>query len=96
MKRSAPLHISDVLRLALKQNDMEASLAMHKALAAWPELVGPTINRQTVARRVASGVLYLRIPSAVIRQELSLHRSGLIKALNSAAGEIVINEIRFV
>lgn len=96
MKRNHPQKISQVIETLFRERDMESTLRMHRALAAWPDIVGPVINRQTVERRVASGILYVRVASAVIRQELSVHRAGLLLALNNAAGAEVINEIKFV
>lgn len=96
MKRNYPQPISAVIDNLFKERDMEDTLLMHRALAAWPQVVGAAINRQTVARRVESGILYVRINSAVIRQELTMHRSELLQALNKAASANVINEIKFV
>lgn len=96
MRRDYPQRISQVIETLLKERDMEDTLLMHRALAAWPRVVGPIINRQTVERRVASGTLYVRVASAVIRQELAMHRAELLKALNGEAGAEVINEIKFV
>lgn len=96
MKRTYPQSISEIIQTMFKERNMESTMMMHKALAAWPEIVGPAINRQTVGRRVDAGTIYVRIPSAVVRQELSMHRSYLINALNTAAGAQVINEIKFV
>ena len=47
-------------------------------------------------RRVAAGVICVRIASAVVRQELSMQRTALISALNHAVGADVIKEIKFV
>lgn len=96
MKRNYPQRISQVIENLLREQNMEETLRQHRALAAWPRVVGTLINRQTVERRVGSGILYVRIASAVIRQELTLHRADLIKALNEAAGAEVINEIKFM
>ncbi|MCM1005596.1 MAG: DUF721 domain-containing protein [Prevotella sp.] len=95
MKRNYPQHIKEVIGTLFKDRDMESSLLMHRALGAWPQVVGPMINRQTTARRVDSGVLYVQIASSVIRQELNMHKADLLAALNRAAGADVLNEIRF-
>lgn len=96
MKRNYPQHIKQVIEAMFQERDMDQTLLMHRALAAWPQVVGPMINRQTVARSVDAGTLYVRIPSSVIRQELSMHREALLDALNKAAGAVVINQIKFV
>lgn len=95
MKRNYPQSIAQVLESVFKDKEMESTMLQHRALAAWPQVVGPVINRATVERRVQSGVMYLRIPSGAIRAELSMHRTTLIQSLNRAVGADVINEIRF-
>lgn len=96
MKRNYPLKISQVIEELFRDNDMEETVLMHRALAAWSVVVGPVVNRQTVERRVAAGVICVRIASAVVRQELSMQRTALISALNHAVGADVIKEIKFV
>lgn len=96
MKRNYPMRISQVIDSILKERNMEGTMLMHRALDAWPHVVGPMINRHTLLRSVDAGILYVRIDSAVIRQELSMHRTELLAALNKAAGAEVINNIKFV
>lgn len=96
MKRNYPQRISQVIDTIFKDNDMEQTMLMHRALAAWPQVVGPMINRQTVYRSVDKDTLYVRIPSSVIRQELSMHRNELIKALNKAVGADVLSNIKIL
>ena len=96
MKRTEPLSISQIVDQLFKSRDMEDSLLRHRALQVWPEVVGPIINRQTVERRLAGDILLLRIASAPMRSELTMHRSSLIKALNDRVGKKVIAAIKFI
>ena len=96
MKRTYPQSISEVVQSLMRDSHMEDTMLQHRALAAWPRVVGPMINRQTVERRVASGTLYVRIPSAIIRSELSLNKATLLAALNAAAGATVLTQIKFI
>ena len=59
----------------------------------WPEIVGQGINRYTTSRWVKNGVLHLHISSSVLRNELLMSRSILIKRLNEAVGSEVIHDI---
>ncbi|MBD5230861.1 MAG: DUF721 domain-containing protein [Muribaculaceae bacterium] len=96
MKRTEPLKISEIVDKLLRDRDMEDTLLQHRALAAWPQVVGPIINRATVERRVAGGTLWLRITSAPVRQELTMNRTALLRALNNYVGKDVITDIKFV
>lgn len=96
MKRTYPQSVAEIIDTLLKENHLEENLLMHRALSVWPTVVGNYINRHTVERRVAGGVVYLRIPSAAVRQELTMHRDALIQALNEAVGQPVIHDIKFM
>lgn len=95
MKRTQPLSISEIVGNLFRERDMEDDLLRYRALQVWPEVVGAFINRYTVERRLAGSTILLRISSAPVRQELTMHRSSLIKALNDRVGKPVITEIRF-
>lgn len=96
MKRNYPQTISAIIDDIFKEKQMEDTLLMHRALSLWPQIVGASINRMTIARRVENGTMYIRINSSVVRHELMMHRTELLNALNSAAGANVITEIKFV
>jgi len=96
MKRNYPQPLSEIISGTLQEQHLEDKMLMYRASAAWPEVVGPVVNANTVARRVDAGVLYVRILPAVIRQEVSINRSRILEALNRAAGANVIFDIKFV
>jgi predicted nucleic acid-binding Zn ribbon protein len=96
MKRIQPLSIGEILNNFFKARNLEDDLLSHRALSVWTTVVGPNINRLTTERRVARGVLYVKVISAPVRQELSMQRSHLIEAINNALGKPVITEIKFI
>lgn len=96
MKRNYPLPLSEIISGALQEHNLEDKMLMYRAGAAWPQVVGPLVNSNTVLRRVDAGVLYVRILSAVIRQEVSINRTRIMQALNRHAGANVIFDIKFV
>lgn len=96
MRRTEPKSIAQIVGDLLRSQNLEEGMMMHRALSVWPEVVGPVINRQTVERRVDKGVMYVRINSAAVRNELSMQRTVLIDALNKRLGQSVIKEIRFI
>lgn len=96
MKRTEPLSISQIVDNLLKSRGMEDTMLRHRALQAWPEIVGPAINRLTVARRLNGSVMLLRIASAPLRSELAMHRTPLLEAINRHVGKQVITDIKFI
>lgn len=96
MKRSRPMLVSQIVERLIKDQNLEKGLLQQRVLAAWPEVAGPLINRLTLERRIADGILYLRINSAAVRQELSMQRSMLVETLNRRAGADILTDIRFI
>ena len=96
MKRTSPMSIAEIVDKVIKSNNLEEGMLSHRAMTVWSEVVGPVINRHTVERRVYRGVLYVRINSAPVRQELSMQRNLLLDALNTALGRQVLNDIKFM
>lgn len=65
-------------------------------IAAWPELMGPAIANRTKQLYIRENKLFLRIESAVIKKELLMMQSVIIKRLNEKAGHELINAIVFL
>lgn len=95
MKRTNAQSVGDIINQVLRQERLDVRLDEQRALAMWPQLVGPGINRYTTARSVKDGVLTFTISSAPLRNQLMLSRSSLITRINEALGRDVIKEIIF-
>lgn len=66
-----------------------------KALDAWKQVVGPFIASHTIDLSIKNHVLFVRVDSDVLRNELSYSKSLLLKNLNERVGKEVITEIVF-
>ena len=95
MKRTHPKSIGDIIDGFMKEEQLDNQLDEYGASALWPEIVGPGINRYTVSRDVRNGVMYVKLSSAVLRNEMMLNRSSIIKRINERLGRDVISEIVF-
>lgn len=65
-------------------------------LAAWPKLMGPSIARRTRKIYVYDKKLFLKVESAVIKNELLLIKSNIVDRLNAHVGQEVVREIVFL
>ena len=96
MRRSNIQSVSDVLRDFLQENAPVAQkLAETRAIQSWRGLLGEGVMKYTTSVYIRNQVLYVRLSSAVLRNELSMCREQLIIRLNEEAGEEVIREIVF-
>lgn len=82
-------HLLDSYRLRKKFD--ETSL-----IAAWPELMGTAISNRTKQLYINDRKLFLRVESSVIKNELLMMQTQIIKRLNEKAGHEVIDSIVFL
>lgn len=64
-----------------------------KAIQSWPNVVGPFIATHTIDLSIKSGVLYVRVDSDALRNELFYSKTLLMKNLNERVGKEVVTEI---
>ena len=88
--------ISDLINEFLRNEGMETPLLEHRLMTqAWPAVVGEYAAEQTEELRIKNQTLYARISSAVVRQELHMQRTELVRRLNEFVDAFVIADIRF-
>ena len=94
MKRTNTQILSDVLKDFFQENPFVAEkLAETRLINAWDIVLGKGAARYTENLYIKNKTLYVRLSSAVLRNELSLCRTDLIAKLNKEAGMDVINNI---
>lgn len=93
MERTEPKILADIINESLHRDGLDTAMAEQRALYMWPEIVGPGVNRYTTRRHVDHGVMHVYLSSAVLKNELSFHKTSLVEQLNRAAGSNVISQI---
>lgn len=93
MERTEPKILADIINESLQRDGLDTAMAEQRALYMWPEIVGPGVNRYTTRRYVDHGVMHVYLSSAVLKNELSFHKTSLVEQLNRAAGSNVISQI---
>ena len=64
-----------------------------KVIQAWEKVVGEMVARNTSQLHIRKKVLFVKVNSAALRNELLYARQKLVQALNKEAGANVIDEI---
>lgn len=65
-------------------------------IAAWPELMGKAVANRTSQLYIRDRKLFIRVESSVLKNELLMIRSEIVKRMNERAGSKVLDEIIFV
>lgn len=95
MKRNNTEQVGDIIRRLLRQEGLETPLNEYRLIDAWKDVVGPVIARYTTNLYIMNQTLYVHLSSSVLRQELSMSRTLLIRNLNAQVGSQVIVNIVF-
>ena len=96
MERRSAENIGTVLSRFLRQEGLETPLAQHRAIEAWPEVVGQAAAAVTESVDVRGQTMLVRLLSPIVRHELLMRRDEIIRQLNAKAGMNLIYELRLV
>ncbi len=95
MRRSHTQNIGDVVSQLLKELNIDQKMKEVRIINSWDEVLGVNITRATSKIFIKNRVLFVYLKSPVVRNELMMLKSGIIKALNDKVGEKIIDEIVF-
>lgn len=95
MRRRESQNVGEVLKDVFKLQHLDKKLNERKLLNAWEEVVGVAINKYCSSKFIKNKVLYVKLSSAVLRNELMMSREKLMDNLNKHVGVDVIVDIRF-
>ncbi len=94
MKRTNTLEIRQVVDEILKEYKIDGKIKESRIISAWREVLGP-LAKSTQNIYIKNKNLFVSINSSVVRNELIMQRSLLLKKLNEKAGEKIIENIVF-
>ena len=92
MRRTNTVTIAQVIKEVIDEYKIVDKLRESRIIAAWPQVLGP-LAKPTDQLYVKNKTLFATLSSSVIRNELSMMRSILVRGLNEKAGEEVITDI---
>ncbi|MBO4801086.1 MAG: DUF721 domain-containing protein [Bacteroidaceae bacterium] len=95
MRKQQAEKIDNVVHRFLREEGLETPYNEYRLVQAWPEVMGQGIANYTGNLEIRNRVLYVRLKSSVIRQELSMNRKVLVQKLNQHVGAQVIENIIF-
>ncbi len=88
-------HIGTALRAAIDRLGLRKGIEEVRIVNAWSAIAGPSINSVTDQTWVKGGTLYVRLSSAIWRQELHMRRSEWLCRLNEQLGSESVRAIKF-
>ena len=93
MKRTNAQTIGEVLQEFFSQPYIAAKVAEGRLPEVWREVVGEKASLQTADLRLENHVLYARIVSSVVRQDLFYRRDAIATEINRKLGVKLVNVV---
>ena len=88
--------IANILSEVFNENpELKTSVAEHRAVSAWRELLGEGVSHYTKNVYFRRNVLHVQLSSSVLRAELIMNKRNLIDKLNEHAGMEIVKDIVF-
>ena len=85
--------ISEVLQQFIQVNKLESGMDKIDVEQAWKSLMGNGVNSYTQEVILKGSTLYVKLTSAVLRQELSYGKDKIIKMLNEELRKDVVTNL---
>ena len=85
--------VGDIIRKLMKNPKLSEKLDMLNVLDAWEEIIGAPISKYITDQKIYKGILYVKLKSAVVRNELSYKKSDFISQINQKVGKKLITDI---
>ena len=87
------MSMKDAVKVFLKAQGLESEYKEKEVVGKWEDLVGRPIALRTEKIVIKNSVLYLKINSSVMRDELFQRKSKIIELINNEAGFAMIKEV---
>ena len=85
--------LGDLIKAFYEQHKGPGYMDELRIIQSWPKVVGPFIAKHTIDLTIRNKVLFVRVDSDSLRNELSFSKSLLLKNLNDLVGEEVLKEM---
>ncbi|MDO5460867.1 MAG: DUF721 domain-containing protein [Bacteroidales bacterium] len=93
MKRGETKSIAELVRATCREEGLETPLNEFRLVQAWSKVLGPAVQSYTKEVKIYNQVLFVKVTSSVLRQELHMNRKSLVRKLNDYVKAQVITDI---
>ena len=93
MRRTEIQSLGAVIKEYLEENKFDRKLAEVDIVSSWESIIGKQIARATSSIFIKDGTLNLHLKSSIVRNELLMMRSDIIRAINQRAGFEIVKSI---
>ena len=95
MRRGEIKSIAEIVRATCREEGLETPLNEYRLVQAWSQVLGKAVQTYTKDLKIYNQVLFVKVTSSVLRQELMMNRKSLVRRLNDHVKAQVITDIVF-
>ncbi|BDW93253.1 MULTISPECIES: DUF721 domain-containing protein [Flavobacteriaceae] len=92
-RHSSHIPLSEALNEFIQENKLQKGMDKVNAREAWTNLMGNGVNNYTTAVELKNETLFVSLSSSVLREELSLGKSKIIKMINEEMGKELVKKL---
>ncbi|MBR9854978.1 MAG: DUF721 domain-containing protein [Algicola sp.] len=92
-RHSSHIPLSEALNEFIQENKLQKGMDKVNAREAWANLMGNGVNNYTTAVELKNETLFVSLSSSVLREELSLGKSKIIKMINEELGKELVKKL---
>lgn len=92
-RHSSHIPLSEALNKFIQENKLQKGMDKVNAREAWTNLMGNGVNNYTTAVELKNETLFVSLSSSVLREELSLGKSKIIKMINEEMGKELVKKL---
>lgn len=87
--------VADLVPKIVAQTDVAGRLLLEEVAAAWREVVGEFIARQTSPDSISRNVLLVRVLQPTVHHALTMEKPRILKKLAAKLGSKAVRDLRF-
>ncbi|MEW6469977.1 MAG: DUF721 domain-containing protein [Bacteroidota bacterium] len=93
MSKHNEKNIKQAIEELLETYKLKGRINEVRLVNSWERIMGKSISSHTREIHIANRTLYIRLDSAPLRHELMFGKDKIIKLINEAVGESVIDDV---
>ena len=96
MIKSKPRQLGDLLMQYLRSEGLETPLLEYRIINAWGTVMGESISRYTSDIYIRNSILWVKIKSPALKQNLLMMHGDITRRLNAYVQSQVITDVHFL
>ncbi|MGB1713456.1 MAG: DUF721 domain-containing protein [Flavobacteriaceae bacterium] len=92
-KRGEIKNISKVLEDVISQKHFKVGIDNLRVQEAWVKTMGENIQKYTYSVKFKRGILYIKLKSSVLKEELIFEKNKVIKLINKELGKEYVKDL---